>query len=122
MDGAPREVKPGANVIDTCTGLTLVAKVDEASNPITVQIERVDISTDVKPIPLAAEAGDERAEEAPRGAARAAPRSPGRELRRAPTRSPRWRRCRRGRSGTREPGISASQRATPCARRRAWTR
>ena len=52
----PAQVKPGANVIDTCTGLTLVSKVDEASNPITVQIERVDISTDVKPIPLAAEA------------------------------------------------------------------
>ena len=52
----PSKVQPEANVIDSVVGLALVAKVDIATETVTVQIERVEISADVKPLPFPAEA------------------------------------------------------------------
>ena len=51
----PSKLAPDAKVIDACTGLDLVAKLDIALDAITVAIERTEISTDVKPIPFAVE-------------------------------------------------------------------
>ena len=51
----PSKIEPGAAVVDSVVGLTLVARVDLAPGSITVEIERIEISKDVKPLPFGAE-------------------------------------------------------------------
>ncbi len=52
----PPTPQPEANVIATVVGLSLQAKVDIATDTVTVEIERVEISADVKPLPFGVEA------------------------------------------------------------------
>ena len=52
----PSTPQPAANVIASVVGLSMIARVDIATETVTVQIERAEISADVKPLPFGLEA------------------------------------------------------------------